>query len=127
MNNTKILLPHLKLRFTIEHPNLEECYAYGYECALAEVNEEENPYRAGTREYEQWLDGWWAGFYGEEPLFELPLKAKQPVNKQAAANDHVYHAISSMLTSDFFTKMLKITGALAATVVVGYQVLDLVA
>jgi len=41
MNDILALLPHLKLRFNIEHPGFEDCYAYGYECAVAEINEEE--------------------------------------------------------------------------------------
>ncbi len=67
MNDTTELLPHIKLRFNIEHPSFEECYSYGYECALAEVEEDENPFREGSIEHEQWQEGWWAGFYGEKP------------------------------------------------------------
>jgi hypothetical protein len=119
MKNTTSLMSHIKLRFNIDYPNLEECYAYGYECALAEVAQGENPYQIGTAEYEQWVEGWWDGFYGEKPLFEI--------NHPKTANVRFYHVIGSALSSDFFTKVLKITGALAATAVVGYQMLDLVA
>ncbi|KTC76813.1 hypothetical protein [Legionella brunensis] len=128
MNDITALLPHIKLRFDIEHPNLEECYAYGYECALAEISEENNPYREGSQEYEQWAEGWWAGFYGEKPLFELAEELLEPeANKKEAANDYSYHSITNMVSANFLTKVLKITGAIAATAVVGYQVLDLVA
>ncbi|KTD22217.1 transmission trait enhancer LetE [Legionella lansingensis] len=128
MNDTTSLLPDIKLRFNIEHPNLEECYAYGYECALAEIGEEANPYREGTQEYEHWIEGWWAGFYGEKPLFDLAeLMVTQEKNEKNAANDQVYHSLGNMVSANFLTKMLKITGAIAATAVVGYQVLDLVA
>ncbi|CEK11925.1 hypothetical protein [Legionella hackeliae] len=128
MKETNALLPHIKLRFDIEHPNLEECYAYGYECALAEVGEEANPYHQGSAENEQWSEGWWAGFYGEKPLFELAEELLEPeVNEKDAANDYTYNAISSLVSASFLSKVLKITGAIAATAVVGYQVLDLVA
>lgn len=120
MNDTTALLPHIKLRFNIEHPSFEECYVYGYECALAQVGEDENPFRQGTLEYEQWLEGWWAGFYGEKPLFEFGDHAEA---EQGAANDQAY----SLISSNFLVKMLKITGAIAATAVVGYQVFELVA
>ncbi|KTD33157.1 transmission trait enhancer protein LetE [Legionella nautarum] len=124
MNDTTELLPHIKLRFNIEHPSFEECYSYGYECALAEVGEDENPFPEGSHEYEQWQEGWWAGFYGEKPLYE-PTEAETGASE--AANDQTYHFITSLVSSNFLANMLKITGALAATAVVGYQVFELVA
>ncbi|OCH97814.1 hypothetical protein [Legionella jamestowniensis] len=127
MNEKNALLPHIKLRFNIEHPNLEECYAYGYECALAEVSEEANPYQYGSAEYEQWTEGWWAGFYGEKPLYELAELLIEPeANEKEAANDYVYNT-NHKVSPSFLSTVLKITGAIAATAVVGYQVLDLVA
>lgn len=128
MNDINELLPHVKLRFNIEHPSLEECYAYGYESALAEVSEEENPYTEGTLEHEHWVEGWWAGFYGDKPLFELADigEAQKAVEKEAA-NDQSYHMVSGLMSGSFLSKVFKITGAIAATAVVGYQVLDLVA
>ena len=110
MNDMTALLPHIKLRFNIEHPSFEECYAYGYECALAEINEIANPYHMDSKESEQWLEGWWAGFYGEKPLYEL-------------ADDSVYS--EAMIC--FFAKVMEITGMLAVSAIVGYQVIDLVA
>ncbi|ASQ44912.1 transmission trait enhancer LetE [Legionella clemsonensis] len=128
MSRKNALLPHIKLRFNIEHPNLEECYAYGYECALAEISEDANPYQSGSAEYDQWAEGWWAGFYGEKPLYELAELLLEPeVNEKEAANDYTYNALSNKVSPSFLSKVLKITGAIAATAVVGYQVLDLVA
>ena len=43
MSDINELLPDLKLRFNINHPSLEECYLFGYECALAGVNERKSP------------------------------------------------------------------------------------
>jgi len=130
MKDTTALLPDIKLRFNIKHPSLEDCYSFGYECALAEVGEEENPYSEASLEHEQWSEGWWAGFYGEKPLFELAdafsdeqVMAKEP----EAANDQAYHLVTHLVSSRILARMLQITGALAATAVVGYQVLDLVA
>jgi len=124
MNDITALLPHIRLRLNMEHPDLEECYTDGYECAKAQLEEEDNPFAAGSLESEQWLEGWWAGFYGDEPLFTLEsLDANDRVEEPTAANDDDYHP----LYSRFVTTFLKITGALAATAVVGYQVLDLVA
>jgi ribosome modulation factor len=128
MNDMTALLPHIKLRLDIEHPSLEECYVYGYECALAEGNEDENPFREGTKESDQWLDGWWAGFYGEKPLFQLDYsEGSSPIAEQEAANDQSFHVHGIRINRSFLAKMLKITGAIVATALVGYQVFELVA
>ncbi|MCC5791178.1 MAG: transmission trait enhancer LetE [Legionellaceae bacterium] len=122
MNDINALLGDIKLRLHIEHPSIEECYVFGYECAVQDVQESENPYRSGTTEHEQWMEGWWAGFYGEPPLFDYTVtSAQMPVLE--AANDSAYLPE----TSSVWRRWLKITGALAASAVVGYQVIDLVA
>jgi hypothetical protein len=124
MNDTTALLPHIKLQFNIEHPSYEECYLFGYECAASEVAEEENPFRAGSPEASQWLEGWWAGFYCEEPLFDMnaeELSEEVKLNKELAANDKQYQKSSIM------TLVFEISGAIAASAIVGYQLLELVA
>lgn len=124
MNDTTTLLPHIKLRFNIEHPSFEDCYTYGYECALLEIGEEANPYDLESKESEQWFEGWWAGFYGEKPLYELvdDLRLSQAISKEAS-NDNLY----AENTMGFFTKVMEITGIFAVSAVVGYQIIDLVA
>ena len=125
MNDMTALLPHIKLRFNIEHPSFEDCYAYGYECARADINEEANPYHLGSNESEQWLEGWWAGFYGEKPLYELAYNdnSQEVERLTLASNDHIYHESIGC----FFVKVMEITGMLAVSAVVGYQLIDLVA
>ncbi|HAT9316828.1 TPA: transmission trait enhancer LetE [Legionella pneumophila subsp. pneumophila] len=123
MNDTTSLLSHLRLRFNIEHPSYEECYIFGYECALAEVPEEDNPFREGSQEAEQWLEGWWAGIYGEKPLFDLNnIEEDILLDKTTTANDQQYHHKNSFLSLVF-----EIGGAIAASAIVGYQLLELVA
>jgi hypothetical protein len=60
-----------KLLFEIQHPSLHDVWLEGYEQAGLEIEEEENPYPANSKEHQHWADGWWAGFYGEEPLYNL--------------------------------------------------------
>lgn len=123
MSDITALLPHVKLRFNIEHPSYEECYLFGYECALAEIEEEDNPFKQKTQESEQWLEGWWAGVYGEKPLFEVgQLDSKVEMTKDKAANDQQYVHKHSILSLVF-----EISGAIAASAIVGYQLLELVA
>lgn len=122
MNDTTALLPHVKLRFNIDHPSYEECYLFGYECALAEVVEEDNPFRLGSPEAEQWLEGWWAGSYGEKPLFDLNDAEDSYLQPVDAANDSQFHR-----KHNFLTLVFEISGAIAASAIVGYQLLELVA
>lgn len=121
MNDSMLLLPHVKLRFNIEHPSFEESYVYGYECARADLSENENPFAYGTSESDQWADGWWAGFYGEPPAFSI---AHDQSEYDGSANDHVYH---DQKDHNFFVKFLEISGALVISMIVGYQLMELVA
>jgi len=123
MNDTTDLLSDIKLRFNIDHPNFEECYVDGYESALANLPEEDNPYKTGSPEAEQWLDGWFAGTFNEEPLFHLGHdKEEAELVEEDAANDQEYS-----YTHSFFTLVFEIGGAIAASAIVGYQLLELVA
>jgi hypothetical protein len=120
MSDTKVLLPHIKLKFNIDHPSFEESYCYGYECSLAEVSEEENPFVPGSSESDQWNDGWWAGFYGEKPLFE---KEPMVVEHDSSANDHMFGDSKDNLIVRFF----EISGVIVMSAIVGYQLFELVA
>lgn len=121
MNNIKALLPHIKLRFNIEHPSIEECYAFGYECAVQDAAETDNPFSTGSIESDQWLDGWWAGIYGEQPLFEL-AKEHLDIDKTLSSNDKLY-----VHKHSFLSLVFEISGAIAASALVGYQIFELVA
>lgn len=123
MNDLTALLPHLKFHFHVDHPTLEECYAYGYECALADIQEDDNPYQLNSPKREQWLEGWWAGFYNEQPLFSFAI---EPENNHAVlepANDSAYHPEQS----SYFLRVLEIAGVIAVSAILGYQVIDIVA
>ncbi len=121
MNDMNAIVSDLKLRLNIEHPGHEESYLFGYECAKKGLDESENPYAEYSIEAEQWSDGWWDGFYGEEPVFQWQDDA-EAVNAELAANEHHFH-----LSDGFLANFMKITSVLAASAIVGYQVLDLVA
>jgi ribosome modulation factor len=122
MNDTTALLPHVKLRFNIDHPSYEECYLFGYECGLSEVEEGANPFQVESSEAEQWLEGWWAGVYGEQPLFDMNQLEEEKASEIDAANDKEYHKKHS-----FMSLVLEISGAIAASALVGYQLFELVA
>ncbi|KTC91885.1 hypothetical protein [Legionella cincinnatiensis] len=124
MNDITALLPHIKLRFNIEHPSYEDSYAFGYECALADVAEEDNPFHIGSQQADHWLEGWWDAMEGEQPLFELNSEAPEvlSVASEVAANDQVYCHKHS-----FLSLVIEISGAIAASALVGYQLFELVA
>jgi hypothetical protein len=126
MNDINTILPDIKLKFNIDHPSIEECYAFGYECAQAELSEEENPYKGGTLESETWIEGWWAGFYGEEPIHKM-----DEIITNFATTETISNAANEAEYQDekvsFLTRLMEITSILAASALVGYQVIDLVA
>lgn len=126
MNDTKALLSLLKLRFNIDHPSIEECYTFGYECGQAGIEIDENPFQTSSLEKDHWVEGWWAGFYGEKPLFNISDASEPKVIQEAvvAVNDHHYAESSK---SDFFIKLLEITSVIGIAAMVGYQVFELVA
>jgi ribosome modulation factor len=124
MNDITALLPHIKLRFNIDHPSYEESYAMGYECALAYGAEEDNPFQESTPEAQHWLEGWWDALSGEEPLFNVTelLNQEQTKTKDVAVNDQQYCQKHS-----FLSLVIEISGAIAASAIVGYQLFELVA
>lgn len=119
------VLPDIALRFNINHPTIEESYWYGYECATADMAEESNPFKAGSTASDHWIEGWWAGFYGEEPAFSHPLIMEADHSEQidTSANDHVYQDH----LEQFLVKFLEISGVLMISAIVGYQLIELVA
>lgn len=134
MNKEEQLLSHMRLKFNIQHPNLEDAYIEGFEAALEEMSEDVNPYPADSTVASQWSEGWWAGFYGEEPIYEYQPSTSAEVESITATVTEVETkpaANSSKWTTPGVKRWAKhamrIAGALAATAVVGYQLIDLVA
>ncbi len=124
MNDSNTLLSHIKLHFHINHPSLEECYAYGYESANSGQSEDVNPYKPNTVEYDHWAEGWWAGFYGEQPLHVYDLSYEEDfLAEQTAANDWFY----DHRNSGFLTRVLEITGLIVVSAFIGYQLIEMVA
>ncbi len=123
MDEISKLLPDIKLRFSIDHPTFEDCYIYGYECAQADLEESENPFKESSKEGDQWLEGWWAGFYGEEPLYASTKELKAVEEPLKAANDLDFHEKAE----GFLTKVFEITSAIAVSSFLCYQIINLVA
>lgn len=63
-------LSYAKLKLNVDVPDLDENWLDGYESAQSDSPEEANPYQIGSTEYQQWNEGWWAGFFNEEKLFD---------------------------------------------------------
>lgn len=87
----KLALGYAKLKLHIAYPALEECWLEGYESAQQQIEEENNPYEYGSTEYYSWADGWWAGFYNEEPIFQAEKLDQSTIEKlntnEPAANE----------------------------------------
>lgn len=133
MTTNNNILPHLRLKFHVDHPGLEECWAEGYEAAQLNQPEESNPYTDNTTEFQHWNEGWWSGFYEEEPITELTSKREltppafteiTEVAVRPAANESHWTGAD---VKTYAKRVAKIAGAIAATGVVVYQILDIVA
>lgn len=68
--HTKNVLGYSKLALHLNNPDLDDVWLEGFEAASSLQDETSNPYQKDNSEHEYWSQGWWAGFYGEAPLFE---------------------------------------------------------
>lgn len=62
---------------------LESCWMEGYYYAETGHEESKNPFQHDTIEHKYYSEGWWAGFYNEDPLFpeySFNHKALNPIN-----------------------------------------------
>jgi hypothetical protein len=118
--NTNTLLPYVKLQFNLNNPSYEDSYLLGFESAAAGGVEEDNPFAQGSQAAVHWLEGWWAQIDGDEPLFK-PYDDDEDEFEEIAANDEFYSK------SRLLYLFLEISGAIAASALVGYQLIDLVA
>ena len=111
------ILADVRLKMQVENPNYEDCYVDGYACGLAELGEELNPYSIDSIEGQYWTEGWWNAFYGEKPLFNLD--GANFDKSQPKPNDHK--------VADFIISFLEISGVIAVSTLLGYQIWELVA
>jgi hypothetical protein len=126
MDANKELLPYLKLKLELEHPDLEDCWHEGYFAAQLEAELEENPYDEQSKEADYWSQGWWAGFYEEPTLSPKPLTV---VNEGTFTRVAVPQAANetNWISDDIkrWTKtVVKVAGLIAITVV-AIEFLDL--
>ena len=125
MHETSNILPDIKLQFNVKHQVFEECYQAGYACAVSELTESENPHLPNTIAHAYWTDGWWDGFYAEPSLFAQTVSDESTPNNTTttAANDSLYPDGMDR----FLMRFLEISGVLAVSAIVGYQLVELVA
>lgn len=129
METANELLPYIRLKFELEHPDLEDCWSQGYRHAEDEGDQGENPYEAGSLEAEYWDHGWWAGFYGEpawsENVASFAMKDEGNMTKietKLAANEP--HFDMSDRIRRWTTNVVKVASVVAVTVA-AIELLDL--
>lgn len=129
MKNSKTILPDVLLDMHMKHPGLDECYFDGFSCGQAELNTNENPFQADSVESRYWLDGWMDAQFGQEPLFNPDGFAADQTGQLVFANaeneSHYYAASQSQRKN--FIRFIEITGAIAVSAFIGYQLIELVA
>ena len=109
MNTEQQILSHLRLTLNVENPNFEECWAEGYLAAQGNQPEQTNPFDEGSSEGIQWSEGWWAGFYGEEPIYDIETLQLSTLPSGEAANEPVWSKLD-------LKRWVERAGAIAATV-----------
>lgn len=129
MKNSKTILPDVLLDMHMKHPELDECYFDGFSCGQAELNTNENPFQADSIESRYWLDGWMDAQLGQEPLFDpdsfVSDRAPQLV-RVSAKNSGTYYSASQAQRKNLI-RLIEITGAIAVSAFLGYQLIELVA
>jgi hypothetical protein len=73
------ILAYARLQLNIAMVTLEDAWLDGYESMQQDGDENRNPFPTGTLEHQHWADGWWASFYGEQPLFTLAGEIDQEI------------------------------------------------
>lgn len=133
MKTTEEILPYVRLRFNIENPTFEECYIDGFESSKQSIDVSENPFKLSSPEYEQWSQGWWDHFYGQEPLFEynnIENSNLETLFETQASNDDTFYGQLNKkglhLTHSRMTLVAKVAAMVAASFL-SYQVIDLIA
>lgn len=133
-NTDKDILPQLRLMLNIEHPALEECWIEGYLAGEGDKAEEDNPYTDASIESEHWLEGWSAGFYGEEALYHAVLARDfQNVAQADGGEKNKIIQITKVAEQNILeiprriTHFVKIASAIAATFLISYGVVDFIA
>lgn len=130
MKNSKTILPDVLLDMHMKHPGLDECYFDGFTCGQVELNTNENPFQADSVESRYWLDGWMDAHLGQEPLFNPDGLAEdltlQLATTMAAENDTHYYAPAELQRNNLI-RFIEITGAIAVSAFIGYQLIELVA
>lgn len=129
MKNSKTILPDVLLDMHMKHPGLDECYFDGFSCGQAELNTNENPFQADSAESRYWLDGWMDAQLGQEPLFNPDGFASDLIPQIAIAsarNENHYYSPSQAQRKNLI-RLIEITGAIAVSAFIGYQLIELVA
>ncbi len=130
MNTQSNVLAHSKLQLNIDVPDLEHCWLEGYEALESGSEEEGNPYGESSSEFLQWQTGWWAAFYGEEPLYDYEGNVKDMApamlgviskSNAVAANEDEW---ISQSTKHWAARVAKVAGVIAASIAV-YELVDL--
>lgn len=94
MSQYNDILAFSRLKLHVDKPDFEEVWLHGYESAFSDEDELMNPYDPESHEHQLWQDGWWAGFYEEDPLFSLAGEIYPEVKKapETVAVAQQYHS-----------------------------------
>lgn len=129
--NENNILSYVRLKFTIDTPMIEEIWLEGYEFAQKQLDDSANPYQQDDPLHHYWNEGWWAGFYGEEPLFTLDGPCLATVVSQPSYESTSMYVNSSSPLRDFFlmvaeNKFLITLYKLSTALIASFMVYELI-
>lgn len=108
-------LGYSKMALHINNPDLDDVWLEGFEAAGQSQDEMTNPYLATDIAHEFWDQGWWAGFYGEQP----DLSAKTTAADQTT--DKTSNVLWQCFQSTLHTMEKMVCASLASLMV--YEIL----
>ena len=96
-------IAHLKLHLHAQTgiaPSLEQCWMEGYFMSSHGQEDLSCPYLKGSKEHQFYEEGWFSGYYGEDPLFPehaVSLSDDKPIETATLVDKVISHKGSDKL------------------------------
>ena len=99
MQSTTVL-SSMRIALHANNPDINDIWLEGYESANDDIDNDDNPYPTDSEAHYHWQEGWWAGFYHEEPVFSY--SKEKPVDNSLTHNrlrENLQHIASQLLST----------------------------
>ncbi len=120
---------YLRFLKSIQKPDLEGVWLDGRDCAEHQLSLRDNPYSKDSKEHLYWNEGWWAGFYEEEPLSLLSESTSVVTdNNKTLSNIMSKKAINNSISKGIkiISEWVEDISFIAGTFMTGFIIYELV-